>query len=561
VRLADPQTTRMLRSLLLRVLALTLVVGAARAEVHRSSGLIAEKTEWENPYYIVDSCVEGPTLLITGGLHGNEPAGYRAAEQIRHWPIRRGKLIVVPRVNTPGLRQNTRWLPGLPEETRNANRNFPKSGGPNRARSVPIKALWGFIREQKPDWVVDLHEGFDFFVANPESDGSSIIYFDTPEMQKLAAKIHDEVNATIDDPGRKIVKRAKGPINGGLVRATIERLGAKGFCFETTYQKQPLSIRTRQHRIMVHRLMRELGMVGDGGVHVMTSAEESSRIRVAVYDAGGTGGRGVENLTRILEQAPESTPAFVLHHVGPPDVRAGVLDQFDAVIFPGGSGSKQAAALGAEGRQRVRKFVASGGGYVGICAGAYLATARYDWSLALVNAKTFTGKRHIPGVGEKSMWFRGRGNVKMELTEEGKAILGDLKGPVEIRYANGPILSPADMEELPPYVPLAVFRTEISKYEPQEGTMIDTPAIVAAAFGKGRVMAISPHPESVEGLQSLVRRAVRWSATRNPTPLPSPGTRGEATGYWRCSRQILQAQDLSVKCRTPTVKPARLSAR
>ncbi|NQT37002.1 MAG: succinylglutamate desuccinylase/aspartoacylase family protein [Planctomycetes bacterium] len=503
------RASRTLRSLLLHVLVLTLLAGAARAEVGRTSGLIAENTEWENPYYIIDSGVEGPTLLITGGLHGNEPAGYRAAEQIRHWPIRRGKLVVVPQVNRPGLKQNTRWLPGESEKLRNANRNFPKAGEPNGARSVPVKALWEFMQAQEPDWVVDLHEGYDFHVANPKSDGSSIIYFDTPEMQALAAKIHDDVNATIDDPDRKIVKRfSSGPINGGLVRASVKHLGAKGFCFETTYQKQPISTRTRQHRIMVHRLMRELGMVDDCGASVMTSATDAVRTRVAVYDAGGTGGKGVTNVSRILE----STPPFILHHVGPADIRAGVLDQFDVVIFPGGSGSKQAAAIGREGCKAVREFVESGGGYVGICAGAFLATAKYDWSLALVNANTFTGNREIPGVGVKSMWFRGSGKVKMELTDEGKEILGDLSGLVELGYANGPILSPAGKENLPEYIPLAFFRTEISKYEPQKGTMIDTPAIVASKFGKGRAIAISPHPEGTAGLESLVRRAVAWVA-------------------------------------------------
>jgi predicted deacylase len=397
----------------LQILVLALVVGAARGEVVRTQGLLAEKTEWENPYYAIDSGVEGPTLLITGGLHGNEPAGYWAAEQIRHWSIHCGKLVIVPRVNTPGLKQGARWLPGEPEATRNANRNFPKTGEPHEARSLPIKALWEFIQEQKPDWVVDLHEGFDFNIANPKSEGSSIIYFDTPEMQDLAVKIHADVNATIEDPNRKIVKRFKsGPVNGGLVRATIERTGAKGSCFETTFQYQPLSTRTRQHRIMVHRLMLELGMVDDCGVNVMTSVANASRTKVALYDAGGASEKGVRNVERVFE----SKPMFTLHHVGPADIRAAVLNQFDVVIFPGGSGSKEAAAIGREGCVAVQQFVESGGGYVGICAGAFLASAKYDWSLALVNANTFTGKRHIPGVGERSMYVRGVGYVKMELT-------------------------------------------------------------------------------------------------------------------------------------------------
>ena len=87
MRLRDPRTMRTLRFSLPCILLLIFVVDAARAEVGRPSGLIAEKTEWENPYDVIDSGVEGPTLPITGGLHGNEPAGNRAAEQIRHWPI------------------------------------------------------------------------------------------------------------------------------------------------------------------------------------------------------------------------------------------------------------------------------------------------------------------------------------------------------------------------------------------------------------------------------------------------------------------------------------------
>ena len=516
MRWRDTTTVISHRALLLNVLVLTLLVGAAQAEISRTSGLIAEGTKWENPYYIVDSGVEGPTLLITGGLHGNEPAGYRAAEQIRHWPVRRGKLIVVPQVNTPGLKQNTRWLPSESKELRNANRNFPKSGEPNKARSVPINTLWEFVQEQQPDWVVDLHEGYDFNIANSKSDGSSIIYFNTPEMQQLAAKIHNDVNATIDDPDRKIVKRSKsGPVDGGLVRAAVEQLGARGLLLR---DHVPEATDIDSHATAADHGASSDARTGNGrrgwrpcnGVHDR-GCDPSRYLR-----RGGTGGSGVEKLTRILDQAPASVSAsdFMVHHVGPADIQTGVLDQFDVVIFPGGSGSKEAAAIGEAGCKAVQEFVESGGGYVGICAGAFLATAKYDWSLALVNANTFTGNRKIPGVGVKSMWFRGSGKAKMELTDEGREILGDLPGLVEVGYANGPILSPAGKEDLPEYIPLAFFRTEISKYEPQEGTMIDTPAIVASVFGKGRAIAISPHPEGTAGLESLVRRAVAWVAAK-----------------------------------------------
>jgi len=116
--------------------------GVQGVEGKRTSGLLAAGTQWANPYYIVDSGAPGPTLLVTGGVHGNEPAGYRAAEQIRHWSIERGRLIVLPRINVSGIESNSRWISGEDKSTRNVNRNFPKSGQPNQAvMDAPTREL------------------------------------------------------------------------------------------------------------------------------------------------------------------------------------------------------------------------------------------------------------------------------------------------------------------------------------------------------------------------------------------------------------------------------------
>ena len=202
----------------------------------------------------------------------------------------------------------------------------------------------------------------------------------------------------------------------------------------------------------------------------------------------------------------------VMRRVGAIDIREGVLDQFDLVIFPGGSGSKQAAALESSGREVVKKFINQGGGFVGICAGAYLAASNYKWSLGISNHKTFCKSFEIPEVGRKSMWYRGASApVKMELTEEGKKILGNVKGIFDVRYHNGPIMSAMGKEGLGNFRTLANFRSEVSRYKPQEGTMINSPAIIVGEFGKGRVLCISPHPESTADLYKLVQNAVRWT--------------------------------------------------
>ena len=73
---------------------------------------------------------------MTGGIHGNEPAGARAADQIRHWPLKKGRLIVVPKANIPGLKAGTRYMPGESKLLHNLNRNFPMTDGEPGARGV-----------------------------------------------------------------------------------------------------------------------------------------------------------------------------------------------------------------------------------------------------------------------------------------------------------------------------------------------------------------------------------------------------------------------------------------
>ena len=471
-----------------------------------SSGLLVKGTKWETPFFMRDSGVAGPTVFITGGVHGNEPAGARAAEQIRHWPIEKGRLVVVPRVNNLGLLANTRFLPDEPPLLRDLNRQFPKTKAPAVAKGMLAMALWELIGKQKPDWLIDLHEGIDFHQINSKSVGSSIIDVKGKAADAVVPQMLKAVNAEIPDPKKKLV-RLRYPVDGSLARAAHEKLKVTAMILETTSKSQPLSKRVRQHRQMVHVLLNHLNMI-IGPQHLMLPINTKA-LRVAVYDAGGVGSSGPRNLDRVFG----SMKNVVVRRVGVEDIGDGVLNQFELAIFPGGSGSKQAAALQPAGREAVQKFVKGGGGFVGICAGAYLAAANYKWSLAISNHKTYCETIDLPEIGRKSMWFRGdSAPVKMELTDEGRRILGDNKDVFEVRYHNGPIMSPMGKEGLGKFRTLANFRSEVSKYKPQKGTMVNTPAIIAGEFGKGRVLCISPHPESTVGLYGLVQNAIRWTA-------------------------------------------------
>lgn len=228
-----------------------------------ATGVLGEKTAWATPWYVVEGTEPGPVVFLTGGVHGNEPAGSYAAEQIRHWPVRRGRLVVVPKVNTLGLAAKTRWFPPLKEDMaqRDLNRSFPTAGR-ELPQSPVAEALWELVELQKPDFVIDLHEGFDFHRSNSKSVGSSVIFTNTDKRMVLARKMVAAVNATVEEPQRKFdLLSRSGAAKGSLVRACTDRLKIDSFILETTYKDQPLSLRTRQHRRMVSTLLQDIGLI------------------------------------------------------------------------------------------------------------------------------------------------------------------------------------------------------------------------------------------------------------------------------------------------------------
>ncbi len=232
-------------------------------------------------------------------------------------------------------------------------------------------------------------------------------------------------------------------------------------------------------------------------LHALALAGEVAPVRVALYDDAGSFGKGVPRITQQLGAVKDMKLTIVTGR----QIAAGALADFDVVIFSGGSGSKQAAGIGTEGCEAVRQFVKNGGGYVGICGGAYLACSGFKWSLGILNAKTVS-----------DLWQRGKGPVRIEITPPGGAVTGFPVGDRDILYHNGPIIKPAGRADLPEYEPLALFRTELAEHNTPKGAMVNTPAWVRAACGKGRVLISSPHPEQQDGMETFVEHAVRWVA-------------------------------------------------
>lgn len=70
---------------------------------------------------------------------------------------------------------------------------------------------------------------------------------------------------------------------------------------------------------------------------------------------------------------------YRVRFVGSGETGANVFQGASVWIQPGGRAIDQARAMAPELKAHVREFVEAGGGYVGFCAGAFMASRQFGW--------------------------------------------------------------------------------------------------------------------------------------------------------------------------------------
>lgn len=231
-------------------------------------------------------------------------------------------------------------------------------------------------------------------------------------------------------------------------------------------------------------------------VFLPARAKTPPTVAVAMYADKGAYGNG----PGMIEEEFGRTRDLKLSKLAVEDVRAGKLKDFRVLVVPGGTGGTQGKTLGKDGRAAIQQFVKDGGTFVGICAGCYLASTGYDWSLDLLPAKVI----------DRANWERGKGTLPLEITAAGKEWFGRTDERVKTIYCNGPVLAPIEDAQTE-LVVLARYMGELVRPRAEAGLMIGSPAIVAARYGNGWAIGVSPHPEQTDGLRDLVPSAIRWA--------------------------------------------------
>jgi len=206
----------------------------------------------------------------------------------------------------------------------------------------------------------------------------------------------------------------------------------------------------------------------------------------------------VENLVKKLGFTPEILSSE--------QIISGALFGFDAVIFPGGMGAFYGLRTYENFDEAIRYFVANGGGYMGICGGAYVAgltmsTTLYSYcpgALGLMDVKAVS-----PPWISYAMQYREaaeeRVSVTCKITDEPHPVVYPNQGGViDIVYSGGPLIR--DIGE--GVTPLLTY---VNGLMPPGDV-----ACCCSVFGKGRVVISSPHPETPWGEELVNTGCQEW---------------------------------------------------
>ena len=228
---------------------------------------------------------------------------------------------------------------------------------------------------------------------------------------------------------------------------------------------------------------------------IKPSPKITKLINVGVYN--GNGASPICVLETI--EALKIDRGISLREISASDIMNGTLDDMDAIVFPGGSGSKEYNSLGQMAADKVKEFGRKKNkGIVGICAGGYL----------LSTTPTYENLKVLGVPHTRKFYDRGRGLIGFSLTAEGKKIFYELKNTdsLYVQYFDGPMF-----ENTTGLNVLAKINTDISTHRgyPHNFTQ-GKPAFFTKENGQGKVFVSVGHPEATAGMRWIVPRMVRW---------------------------------------------------
>jgi hypothetical protein len=189
----------------LKICGLLLFAALLAYAQNRTETVYFPGEDYEITVYHISGREPGKTVMLLGGIQGDEPGGYLSADAYLDIRLRKGNIIVIPRANLPSILQNSRVVNG------DMNRRFGDQQTVDYEDKV-VSVIKKYMHQS--DLFLNLHDGWGFYRPtyidknrNPRRFGQSIIIDSesyvfngkTIELKKLAEEALRLTNANISD--------------------------------------------------------------------------------------------------------------------------------------------------------------------------------------------------------------------------------------------------------------------------------------------------------------------------------------------------------------------------
>lgn len=211
---------------------------------------------YATPYYVYLGGLPGPTVLVEGGIHGNEQSGMWAIEGLLgEIELKAGKLILLPRMNRPAIALGRRYV------NVDLNRVFGQTGGEAPAYEYRLAAeIQAMAAREGVQHLLTLHDSQLRHDPLHRADyGQTICYGTRPPPVYLEDWL-DRLNRLARSPEERF-HGFYSPIATSSTEVLVATLGLQGgFCGETWLGlPEPRRIARQEHMILT--LLEVLGLV------------------------------------------------------------------------------------------------------------------------------------------------------------------------------------------------------------------------------------------------------------------------------------------------------------